>query len=570
MMTRMPPNNVEVVIVESHQHALEHIHRIIRRRKLFTQSWSMLHFDAHPDLACAGNHVPAMACFLPRHSSSWIEGVEVNDGLATAAGTSVHKNGCCASAETTTTTTRATLSSSTKTTTIVKTVNNDDKLNGENDDENHDTKENITISTRAPLEDLYELLDTTASGISEWILPLVLAGNLERIEWVKPPFSTQLPCGRHRFHVGAYYEKVVQEKTNQAQAFHTSTDANHPRELDERTIQSFLDLSPFARIKVDWEHPYYLDDDSFVPTELLALKQPLELSVVELPRREHGNDETVGMTAALPTEKGAQYSQPWSLDICLDYFTCVNPFLQDIELLDPLAFNALNMVISQGHAFITRQDVLVPKRTYRKELLRFRQILTDLLKNCRTGTAPSKSTSLKVDVFSELLLYYKNSTVEETKAMLYEVYHAVANSKHCDEIVSLAIEALPYWSMPHAQSSMDPNNIEAALVQVEAELVQYSKPKDNGTISQSSTNPSYKTLPFVITICRSTDDGFTHKDTVEDLQQRVLDMLHRVYCDLNSHCHRSNTTATTEACCCRLQVVRDYGPWEGSTSAQTM
>jgi hypothetical protein len=238
--------------------------------------------------------------------------------------------------------------------------------------------------------------------------------------------------------------------------------------------------------------------------------------------------------------------------------------------LDPPVFNALNKVISQGHDYITRHDMPVLNVTYRNELLHFRQIWTDLLTKCRTGTAPSESASLKADLFSELLPYYKNSTVEETQALLYGVFLAVANSKHCDTIASLAIEALPYWSMPHARSSMDPDNIATALVQVEAELVRYSKRKDNHSISEASTGQSDKPLPFVITICRSTDDGFTHKDRVEDLQQRVLDMLHRVYCDFNCHCQRSNSTSTTETCCCRLQVVLDYGPWEGSTSAQTM
>ena len=55
---------INVVIVESHQHALEHYHAAIRKQKLFQKKWSMMHFDAHPDLACP--RLPAVACFVPR------------------------------------------------------------------------------------------------------------------------------------------------------------------------------------------------------------------------------------------------------------------------------------------------------------------------------------------------------------------------------------------------------------------------------------------------------------------------------------------------------------------------
>ena len=46
----MSSMSIPVVIVESHQHALEHIHDVLRRKKLFNKNWSMVHFDAHPDL----------------------------------------------------------------------------------------------------------------------------------------------------------------------------------------------------------------------------------------------------------------------------------------------------------------------------------------------------------------------------------------------------------------------------------------------------------------------------------------------------------------------------------------
>ena len=58
-------SSIPVVVVESHQHVLEHVHATLRKQKLMTKPWSMLHLDAHPDLACPAT-VPAVACFAPR------------------------------------------------------------------------------------------------------------------------------------------------------------------------------------------------------------------------------------------------------------------------------------------------------------------------------------------------------------------------------------------------------------------------------------------------------------------------------------------------------------------------
>ena len=46
----------------------------------------------------------------------------------------------------------------------------------------HDNNDNSVIAESA---DLYDMLETT-TGIAEWILPLVLAGDLRHVEWVAP------------------------------------------------------------------------------------------------------------------------------------------------------------------------------------------------------------------------------------------------------------------------------------------------------------------------------------------------------------------------------------------------
>eukprot|EP00554_Chaetoceros_debilis_P015501 CAMPEP_0194123336 /NCGR_PEP_ID=MMETSP0150-20130528/54078_1 /TAXON_ID=122233 /ORGANISM="Chaetoceros debilis, Strain MM31A-1" /LENGTH=114 /DNA_ID=CAMNT_0038816539 /DNA_START=33 /DNA_END=373 /DNA_ORIENTATION=+ len=110
---------INVVVVEAHNHALEHVHYILRRRSRSTREfpnklssfWTMVHFDSHPDLACPNGDISAAACFQPRREWQIAQ----------------------------------------------KEAQNDD------DDEENNSK------------NLYELLDTSQGGIAEWIIPLVMA-----------------------------------------------------------------------------------------------------------------------------------------------------------------------------------------------------------------------------------------------------------------------------------------------------------------------------------------------------------------------------------------------------------
>jgi len=102
---------LKVIIVEPHHHALEHIHEALRRQRRLGKPWKLCHIDAHPDLACPSNGIPAGACFRPRDEWTILP---------------IEKK----------------------------------------------AEENVTRSGF-----LYELLDLSTTGISEWILPMVLAAG---------------------------------------------------------------------------------------------------------------------------------------------------------------------------------------------------------------------------------------------------------------------------------------------------------------------------------------------------------------------------------------------------------
>ncbi|OWZ22509.1 hypothetical protein PHMEG_0002796 [Phytophthora megakarya] len=47
-------------------------------------------------------------------------------------------------------------------------------------------------------DSLYELLDKSVAGIAEFLLPLVFAGHVNQISWLKPSWATQMPNGAYK------------------------------------------------------------------------------------------------------------------------------------------------------------------------------------------------------------------------------------------------------------------------------------------------------------------------------------------------------------------------------------
>lgn len=411
---------MDVVIVEDHHHCLEHIHFLIRKKKIF-ERWSMLHFDAHPDLACP-TVVPAVACFTPRYTDE--------DGVA---------------------------------------------------------------------QTLYDIMDSSASSIAEWILPLVLAAQLETVIWVKPQFSNQLPLGEHKFHVGAF----------------------DPKRNKAPHVQSFWDLSPTASLKVDWNHSYYWDDNSVVETEQLDLPQPLKLQVLEL---SHPITNEAKEAEPLLDSK-----EPWILDICLDYFACFNPYLTDIDVVDPAITQALLQLLSHADCFVDPAKNQTLDSKYLENVHQYQRELTALLSGIHHGVVSLPDT---------FTCFY--SSTDLAKALYQDLERLLRENERA---IKPVMEAIPFWNMPHevvSSSTIRRTTIFESIRRLEQTLMK--------VLPRDSNNP-----PFLVTIARSAKDGFTPSHIVEELQEKILEMLHRVYCGKNCE---SN---------CALRVTKDYGEWEGST-----
>jgi UPF0489 domain len=417
---------VFVMVIESHQHALEHIHAALRKNKLVGRPWEMIHFDAHPDLACG--IFPAKACFVPRLD--------------------------------------------------------------------FDT----SLSERpAPRMNLYDLLDATAAGIAEWILPLVLAADLKRIAWIKPSCSNQLPDGQHSFQVGAWI------------------DAN---ETTVASIETFMDLPDAAKVKVDWKTPYYYDDNSVRPSEQLLLSQQADLSVVDLSKECSGQP--------LP-----KMGSPWMLDICLDYFGCRNPFLDELGSIDV----DYTIYLQELVQIMTKKAI--ESKIYVQESQEIQNAFVNLVRTIHNnGNVGNASQNLERALGGTAL----------AAAVISEVVAQLSNSKNRELLIQKTMEALGVLAIPH-------EDVATELVDERLKLL-------DAYLQTLCQRPGI--APFLVTIARSSNDGFTPMNHVEQLQAHVLQHVHSFVCGCQCNHDWSNPQQITGESC-HLKLVFDYGQWEGST-----
>jgi hypothetical protein len=154
-----------------------------------------------------------------------------------------------------------------------------------------------------------------------------------------------------------------------------------------------------------------------------------------------------------------------------------------------------------------------------------------------------------VDSSAQLLTFYE--TPEMGSSIIKDVDSTL--TRHCPEtrqtLIRLAVEAIPNMTMPHCVGGPDQMSVQQRL-----------------QCFRTCLNAWQVAEPFMVTISRSINDGFTPKSVAEDLQVSVLEEIHERYCG----CHHMNLQSLNEIgvwhnSACRLHVIFDYGVWEGST-----
>lgn len=137
-------------------------------------------------------------------------------------------------------------------------------------------------------------------------------GLLRDIIWVKPPWTNQIPEGRHELVFG----------------WKTEIDSNSNEMMEKMAIATDLD--------------YWVGDGNSVQnSDLLSHRSKLDLRVMELKMFREGATSQASADVVMCGKKrksasniktgGFLFEQEWILDICLDYFSCANP-LQEPDL----------------------------------------------------------------------------------------------------------------------------------------------------------------------------------------------------------------------------------------------
>lgn len=130
--------------------------------------------------------------------------------------------------------------------------------------------------------------------IENWIVPAAAAGHIEKVIWLRPPWATQISDGTRDINVGD-------------------------------------DSSGFLR--VDSKEPYYLSDALY--SSKLINKRKFTLTVAKLSQSSYNSEKSWAQNLA----SDLNVSQPYVLDIDLDFFSTGNPFLslyKNIDLYDRL------------------------------------------------------------------------------------------------------------------------------------------------------------------------------------------------------------------------------------------
>lgn len=299
------------------------------------------------------------------------------------------------------------------------------------------------MSADAVFKNRSELLESLS--IENWIVPMMYAGHINEVVWVHPPWAHQMPDGCHTFSIGNYDNKIM--------------------------VSSTLD--------------YFLSDGLYKEEKLLKNKKEVSIVVSEV-------DERLNELLRDDSE--------WILDIDLDYFSTINPFL---------------MIYPKAETYKKLRDIYKVQKSYDStdaesivEYVKERNRLLDFFETVFQHMA--QHGSLERFKFDDTAMNEKFELAKElieclvSHYSIYDIDWFVVNDAGCtcDE----AEFEVPQHESTDEEIKMLVNKLEKFL-------------------------KSLKKPPTIITIARSSLDGYTPNAQVEQIQSQVLRVLRNVYAE---------------------------------------
>lgn len=338
-------------------------------------------------------------------------------------------------------------------------------------------------------QELYFNLRSDSGGIASWILPAVYGGHFRCVWWVRPSWALQIADGRYDVAVGKAQRTSGAER---AAASHV------PREQDKAE----------ETIHISCSEPYFVEDEIYCSPKDLINAKPLQLLVSELPyqhnvtwfaeavpeqskeeRNGNGSDSAIGFVM--------RRGSAWTLDVCLDYFACGNPFLKHVRKHIAAAFAAIQ------NAATFRQGSVTDVPSFHAARDEFQKAYGQVL---QAGESPDTSQRDKaIEALGSFL-------PEESRAILLEDLRKSVEEAHEVELSEL-VEAADMVTLPvHATEK--------------AELQEKLEAFESFLERLCSLN-AFGGKPSAVTIARSVVDGFCPMRWVCFLENSILDILRR-------------------------------------------
>lgn len=282
-------------------------------------------------------------------------------------------------------------------------------------------------------------------SIENWIVPLMFAKHLKEVIWVRPDWAQQIADGRHMFSVGESDDKIF--------------------------VSSTLD--------------YFLSDGGYKDKKVMKSTKDVTVHVsqVEESLNELLNNET-----------------NWILDIDLDYFSTLNPFLS----IYPKAgtYEKLRRIFKMDKSYDVNDHESISRFVERRnlELNFFETVFQHMAQHGTIEKFKCDDPSMqeKLELVKELI---------ECLCSHYSIYDIdwfVVNDAGCtcddDE-----------HQLPHHESSED------EIKQIIEKFERFLK--------------SVKSPPTLITIARSSLDGYTPVHQVDTIQSQVIQSLRNVFAE---------------------------------------
>lgn len=308
-----------------------------------------------------------------------------------------------------------------------------------------DSHPDMCVPRQMPAKTIYDRRNLLESlSIENWIMPMMFAEHLNEVAWVHPPWARQISDGHYEFSVGESEGRIH--------------------------VSSTLD--------------YFLSDGCYKHENAMENSKAVTVHVSEV-------DESLD---ELITDKH------WILDIDLDYFSTLNPFLS----IYPKAqtYEKLRKIFSVDKSYDVDNPESISSYVDQRnrQLDFFETIFQHMSQHGSLEKFKNEDSSLqeKFELVQELIecLCHHYS--------IYDIDWFVVNDAGCttddDE-----------HQLPHHESTEE--EIKVLITKLEKFL------------------KSLKKLPTIITIARSSLDNYTPAHQVDSIQSQVLQVLRNVYAE---------------------------------------